>query len=80
MRIHHSPYQSYHHQIIFSKFRLKVCYIHLHDRTIFYYPHANADHIQKVANLFDFQVAFINTGIDVKVSHFSNTVLNIQNK
>ena len=77
--VYHSLHQNCHHQIIFPKFNLKVCYPSPYERTIFHNSQANFDHIQQAINLFDWEDAFLKTDIDAQVSIFPNTVLNILN-
>ena len=78
-RVSHSLHQKCHHQIKFSNFNLKVCYQPSSERTIFHYSLANVDHIQQAINLFDRENVFLKTDVDVQVSIFSNTVLDILN-
>ena len=63
--VHHSLHQNCHHQIIFAKFNLEVCYPLPYERTISHYSQANVDHIQQaVINIFDWENAFLNTDVD----------------
>ena len=76
--VHQSLNQSFHHQIIFAKFNLKVYYPPPYERKIFHYFQANVDHSQQAINLSDWENAFL-VDADAQVSSFSNTALNILN-
>ena len=78
-QVHHPLHQNCYHQIIFSKFNLKVYYPPLDERTIFHYSQANVDNIQQAINLHDWENAFLNTDVDAQVFIFSSTVLSILN-
>ena len=78
-RVHHSPHQNCHHQIILPKFNLKVYYPPPYERKTFHYSQANVDHIQQAINIFDCENASLNSDVDAQVSIFSNTDLNILN-
>ena len=43
--VHSSLHQNYHHQIIYAKINLKVCYLPPYEREIWYYQCANVDQI-----------------------------------
>ena len=77
--VHQSLHQNCLHQVISSKFYLKVYYPPPYERIIFHYSQANVDHIQQAINLFGWENAFLNFDVDIQVSIFSNTVLNILN-
>ena len=75
--VHHSLHQNCHHQIIFTKFNLKVYYPPPYERTIFHYFRANVDHIQQAINLFGCENAFLNNDVDAQMPIFSNTFLKL---
>ena len=74
----HSCCYYLHQPNIFAKFNMKVYYPPPYERTIFYHPNANVDHIWQAINLFDWNNAFLND-VDAQVSNFSKTVLDILN-
>ena len=75
--VYHSLHQNCHHQIIFTKFNLKVYYPPPYERTIFHYFRANVDHIQQAINLFGCENAFLNNDVDAQMPIFSNNFLKL---
>jgi len=75
--VHSSLHEKCHHQIIFAKFNLSVCYPPPYEREVWYYKKANNDLIKAAINQFDWAKAFENTDANKKVSIFNETILNI---
>lgn len=70
-----SLYPNCHHQIVFSKFSLKICFT---IRTVsLALNNANIDLIRWVIDLFDWERAFSNRDINKQVSLFNETLTNI---
>ena len=75
--INSSLYQNCHHQIIFSKFNLKVHYLPLYEREVWIFKKANTDHIKRVINGFTQKRSFANLDMNDKVYFFNKTIKNI---
>lgn len=71
--------QNCHQQIIFVEFNRNVYCLLLFEKSIFHNGQANADHIQQVTNLFGWKNAVLKIDVNVQISIFSETVLNILN-
>ena len=57
--VSYALHQNCHHQIILSKFNLKVYYPPPYERIIFHYSQASVDHIQQAINLFGRMISLI---------------------
>ena len=66
-----------HHQIIFTKFNLKIYYPPPYLREVWHYKEANSDLIKRAISNLNWGKAFSNTNINQKVSLFNKTILNI---
>ena len=75
--VHPSLHSNCHHQIIYTKFDLKVFYPPPYVRTVWYFSRANSDHIKKAINLFDWESSLINLDVNEQVSVFNETIMNI---
>ena len=75
--INSSLYQNCHHQIIFSKFDLKVHYLPLYEREVWIFKKANTDHIKRAINGFTQKRSFANLDMNDKVYFFNKTIKNI---
>ena len=65
--------------LIFAKFSLKLYYPPPYLRKVWHHKEANAALIKRAVNNFIWKKAFSNPNINVKVSLFNKTVLNILN-
>ena len=70
-------HSSCHHQIIFSKFNLKIYYSPSYSIKVWHFEEANADLIRRALNYFNGERPFSNTNINEKVCIFNKSVLNI---
>ena len=66
-----------HHQIIFSKFNLKIHYPPPYDRVVWEYDKANKDLITKVIDAFDWDKKLSEKCVGDQVLLFNETLLNI---
>ena len=75
--VHPSLHPNCHHQIIFTKFNLKIYYPPPYLREVWHYKEANSDLIKRAISNLNWGKAFSNTNINQKVSLFNKTILNI---
>ena len=75
--VHPSLHPNCHHQIVFAKFNLRICYPPSYPREIWHYKQANTEHIRQAITDFNWDKAFLNTNVNEKVSIFSSTIFNI---
>ena len=75
--VHPSLQPNWHHQIIFTKFNLKIYYPPPYLREVWHYKEANSDLIKRAISNLNWGKAFSNTNINQKVSLFNKTILNI---
>ena len=68
--IHPSLHPNCHHQIVFSKFSLKVQYPPLQYPQFWHYQEADTEIIRRTIDLFDWKKAFANASVDI----FNKTV------
>ena len=75
--IHSSHHSSCHHQIIFAKFNLKICYPPPYSREVWHCKEGKTDLIRRALNDFNWERAFSNTNVNEKLCMFNKSVLNI---
>ena len=75
--VHSSLHSSCHHQIVFAKFNLKICYRPPYSREIWHFKEAKTDLIRRALNDFNWERAFSNANVNEKVYIFSKSVLNV---
>ena len=75
--IHTSLHPNCHHQIIQSKFDLNIFYPAPYQRLVYDYKKADVSSIRKALDLVNWEKFFRNKNIDIKVSIFNETILNI---
>ena len=75
--IHSSLHSSFHHQIVFAKFNLKICYPTPYLREIWNFKEAKTDLIKRALNDFNWERAFLDTNVNEKVCIFNKSVLNV---
>ena len=75
--IHTSLHPNCHHQIIQSKFDLNIFYPAPYQRLVYDYKKADVSSIRKALDLVNWETFFRNKNIDIKVSIFNETILNI---
>ena len=75
--IHSSLHSSCHHQIVFAKFNLKICYPPPYSREVWHFKEAKTDLISRALNDFNWERAFSNTNVNEKVCIFNKSVLNV---
>ena len=75
--VHPSLHSNCHHQLIYTKFDLKVFYPPPYERTVWYFSRANSDHIKKAINLFNWESSLNNLDVIEQVSAFNETIMNI---
>ena len=66
-----------HHQIVFAKINLKICYPPPYEREIWHYEKANADLICRSIDQFPWDNRFSNLDVNQKVHLFNQTIKNI---
>ena len=74
-----SLHQNCHHQIVFARFNLKVIFPFPYEREVWNFQKANADHIRKAINGFQWKKSFqnMNKYFNEMVHLFDKTVKNI---
>ena len=75
--IHPSLHENCHHQLIYSKFDLKIFYSSPYERTVWYYQQADTELIKRFLENFDWKNAFPNCNPSEQVSVLTKTVRNI---
>ena len=70
--IHSSLHSSCHHQIVFAKFNLKICYPPPYSREVWHFKEAKTDLIRRALNDFNWERTFSNTNVI-----FNKSVLNV---
>ena len=76
----HSPlYLNCHHQLIFAKFDLRICYPPPFERSAWHYKQANIEFIRQGIDNFDWSRASDNVSKRRQVSIFNDTILYISN-
>ena len=74
--IHPSLHENCHHQIVYSKFDLKI-YPPPYGRTVWHYQQADTELIKRSLERFDWKNAFSNCNPNEQVSVLTKTLLNI---
>ena len=74
--IHSSFHSNLHHQIVFAKFNLKICYPPPYSREVWHFKEAKTDLIRRALNDFNWERAFSNTNVNEKVCNFNKSGLN----
>ena len=77
--VHLFLHSNCHHQIVFTKYGLKIFYPSLYFRHVWHYREANTDLSKHEMNNLNWEKAFFNTNLNEKVSLFNKMVLNILN-
>ena len=72
-----SLHQNCHHQIVFTRFNLKVVFPPPYEREVWHFKKANADHIRKAINGFQWEKSFQNMNFNDMVHLFNRTIKNI---
>ena len=75
--VHASIHPHCHHQLIFAKFNLKVFYPPPYERTVWHFSQVNSDHIKRAIDLFDWELALIDSNVNEHVSIFNDAISNI---
>ena len=75
--IHPSLHENCHHQIVYSKFDLKIFYPPPYERTVWHYQQADTEFIKRSLERFDRKNAFSNCNSIEQVSALTKTLLNI---
>ena len=75
--VHSSLYPNCHHQIVFAKINLKICYPPPYEREIWHYEKANADLIRRSIDQFPWDNRFSNIDVNQKVHLFNQTIKSI---
>ena len=75
--IHPSLHENCHHQIVYSKFDLKIFYSPPYERTVWHYQQADTELIERSLESFDWKNAFWNSNPNEQVFVLTKTVLNI---
>ena len=75
--IHPSLHENCHHQIVYSKFDLKIFYPPPYERTVWHYQQADTELIKRSLESFDWKNAFSNCNPNEQVSVLTKTLLNI---
>ena len=72
-----SFYSSCHHQIVFAKFNLKLCYPPPYARQVWHFKKEETNIIRRALNDFNWERTFLNTNVNKKVCIFKKSVLNV---
>ena len=75
--IHSSLHSSCHHQIVFAKFNLKICYPPPYSTEVWHFKEAKTNLIRRTLTHFNWERAFSNTNVYKKVRIFNKSVLNV---
>ena len=75
--IHSSLHLSCHHQIVFPKFNLKICYPKQYSREIWHFKGVKTDLIRRALNDFNWEKAFSNSNNNEKVCIFNKSIINV---
>ena len=75
--VHPCLHPNCHHQIVFAKFKLMICYPPPYSREVWHYREANADLIRRTISNFNWEKVFYNTNVTKKVSIFNEKILNV---
>ena len=75
--VHSSLHPNCHHQIVFAKINLKICYPPPYEREIWHYEKANADLICRSIDQFLWDIRFAHIDVNQKVHLFNQTIKNI---
>ena len=75
--VHPSLHPNCHHQIVFAKFNLMICYPPSYSGEVLHYREANTDLFRRAISNLNWEKAFCNTNVTKKVSIFDETILNI---
>ena len=73
--IHSSLPSSCHHQIVFAKFNLKICYPTPYSREVWHFKEAKIDLIRRALSDFNWERAFSNTNVNEKGCILNKSVL-----
>lgn len=72
-----SSYPNCHHQIIFTKFNLKIFYPRLYERKKWLYQRGNAGRIRRAVNEILWNISFANKNVDGKVLLLNKIINNV---
>ena len=75
--VHSSLHKNCHHQIIYTKFNLKIYYPTPYEQKIWQYQKENIENIRKVIDQFPWAMRFTNIDVNEKVNLFNKTIKNI---
>ena len=75
--VHSSLHPNCHHQIVFAKINLKICYPPPYERKIWHYEKANADLIRRSIDQFSWDNRFSRIDVNQKVYLLHQTIKNI---
>ena len=75
--VHPSLHPNCHHQIVYSKFNLKIHFPPPYEREIFHLGQGNTELIRKAVHEFNWQRVFSKLNINKRASFFNKTILNI---
>ena len=75
--VHSSLHPNCHHQIVFAKINLKICYPPPYEREIWHYDKVNAELIRRSIDQFPWDNRFSNIDVNQKVHLFNQTIKNI---
>ena len=75
--VNSSLHPNCHHQIVFAKINLKICYRSLYVHEIWHYEKANAGLICRSIDQFSWDNRFFNIDVNPKVHSFNQTIKNI---
>ena len=75
--MHPSLHENCHHQIVYSKFYLKIFYPPPYERTVWHYQQADTELIKRPLESFDWKNAFSNCNPNEQVPVLTKTLRNI---
>ena len=72
-----SLHQNCHHQIVFTRFNLKVVFPPPYEREVWHFRKVNVNHIRKAINGFQWEKLFQNMIVNDMIHLFTRTIKNI---
>ena len=75
--VHSSFHSSCHHQNVFVKFNLKICYQPLYSIQVWHFKEAETDLSRRALNDFNWERTFSNTNVNEKVCIFNKSILSL---
>ena len=75
--VHASLHSNCNHQIIYTKFDLKIIYPPPYERMVWHFKHGNSDHIKREIDIFGWESSLNYIDANDQASVFNSTIVNI---